>query len=371
MVREVFNLSDEEYLVYSICNLYKQNGYRKYSMAKFEQYDLYSEHKSFLGNEGIISFTDATGRLMALRPDITMSIAKNVSNEIVEEKYYYDEYVYRLDKTSPECKEIRQVGLEYIGGNDIFSEYEVISLAAESLSFLERNFIIDISHMKFIAHVLDLFELSSYQRKEILSLIEQKSTHELERILDKFNIVEGREVLFKLINLSGKFESVIKKIEEMDCSKEMLEVVEDLKTLYYLLKDNGLSDKIFLDFTVSSDTEYYNGIIFRGYVDGAPDYVLSGGRYDRLMDKFGKTQSALGFALYITNLKRLLYDKGRNLGTKTVLVYDKSEPKIVAKYKKELMDKHKQVLVLRELHNPDEFENIYKISENGDLEVIK
>ena len=88
MVTETYNLSKEEILIYSLGNLYKNHGYKKYSMAKFEPYDMYLEHRNFLSKSGILTFTDATGRLMALRPDVTMSIAKNARPEIKEEKYY-------------------------------------------------------------------------------------------------------------------------------------------------------------------------------------------------------------------------------------------------------------------------------------------
>src|SRR5690554_5676876 len=114
-------------------------------MNKFEQYDFYLKNKNFLESENIITFTDLNGRLMALKPDVTLSIVKNTKEN--PEKVFYSENVYRVASGTKEYKEIMQLGLECIGDIDLYLMGEVISLAAKSLQSFSNRFILDISNM--------------------------------------------------------------------------------------------------------------------------------------------------------------------------------------------------------------------------------
>ena len=119
-------------------SLYKQYGYKQYKMNKFEEYELYLENKDFLISDNIITFTDTNNKLMALKPDVTLSIIKNLSKENTDlQKLFYTENVYRISDRTESFKEIMQVGLECIGNIDTYCIYEVLKLAAESLKSLK------------------------------------------------------------------------------------------------------------------------------------------------------------------------------------------------------------------------------------------
>ena len=133
--------------------LFESFGYKKYRMSKFENYDLYAENKSFLKNESIITFHDLSGKLMALKPDVTLSIVKNAKGASAE-KYYYVDKVFRLQSQNREYREIAQMGLEYIGPIGLFETAEVVSLALESLSAIERDYVLEFSHMGFVEGLL-------------------------------------------------------------------------------------------------------------------------------------------------------------------------------------------------------------------------
>ena len=127
-------LSFEEKTSIKLAELFGSFGYKKFKMSKFEEYDLYIENKSFLKSENIIAFNDPTGKLLALKPDVTLSIAKNTAdNETEPRKLFYSENVYRVSGNMHEFKEIPQIGLEFIGDVDTYSLCEVITLAKLAL----------------------------------------------------------------------------------------------------------------------------------------------------------------------------------------------------------------------------------------------
>ena len=157
-------LKKEDINMLSLRHLYEHFGYVHYKMNKFEEYDLYAENKDFLAGDKIITFTDTNGKLLALKPDVTLSIVKNY-NDVpgVVRKVYYNENIYRTSKSTKTYKEIMQMGLECIGDLDIYQIAEVLILAAGSLSVLSggkgSRYILDISHMGLIRGFLQELDL--------------------------------------------------------------------------------------------------------------------------------------------------------------------------------------------------------------------
>ena len=170
----VIGFSNEEMAVMGLSKLYKQYGFKQFKMSKFEEYDLYARNKDFLLSNNVITFTDTNGKLMALKPDVTLSIVKNSNDTYTEpEKVYYSENVYRVDKGTHQFKEIMQVGLECIGDIDVYSVSEVIMLAQKSLEAISPRNILDISHMGFITGVLDDVSLTDEQKNEVITCISE------------------------------------------------------------------------------------------------------------------------------------------------------------------------------------------------------
>lgn len=120
----------EERAMLVLRRLYELYGYRRYKVSNFEEYSLYLQYKKFLAGDRILSFTDLDGRLLALRPDVTLSIIKN-ARENETAKAYYIEKVYRESKESNTFKEINQMGLEYMGRVDSYALAETVQLAAQ------------------------------------------------------------------------------------------------------------------------------------------------------------------------------------------------------------------------------------------------
>ena len=145
-------LRSEEKAIFKLRNLYESYGYRPFKMSRFEEYDLYTRNKDFLVSDSIITFTDTNGVLMALKPDVTLSIIKD-STDITGsvKKVYYNENVYRVSKGTQSFKEIMPTGLECIGDVDEYIICETLYLAAKSLESISKDFILDISHMELIS----------------------------------------------------------------------------------------------------------------------------------------------------------------------------------------------------------------------------
>lgn len=320
-------LHREERAIFELRELYEQAGYRKYKMSKFEEYDLYLENKRFLPGAQVVTFTDPNGRLMALKPDVTLSIAKNVPTEPTEpEKVYYNENVYRTPRGADEFKEIMQVGLECIGRVDLYSEYEAVSLACRSLQKLSEENVMVVSHMGFVAGLMEGFELPEPLCEKLLRCIGHKNAHEVTRLCRKAGVCdENAQKLVSLTTLCGELNDTIENARKIAVNDKMCDALDELDALAQVLSDDE-KRAIRLDFSVVNDLAYYNGLIFQGFIGGVPSAILSGGRYDNLMEKLGKCCQAIGFAVYLDELERcdtgepdydmdvlLLYDEGADV----------------------------------------------------------
>lgn len=307
MVAEIQSLRRAEAATLRLRSLYESYGYWKYRMGRFEEYGLYAANKSFLLSENVLTFTDLDGRLMALKPDVTLGIAKNTkADRDTCEKVYYIESVYRESKESHTYKEISQMGLECMGGVDDCVIAEVLALAVRSLADFDTDYILKISNMDFVVELIRELSVGTEGREQILALLRRKNRSDLEALCDKLGLSEEeKERVLKVESLYGDFSSVLSEAESLADTAAMKEAVERLGRLYRVLDSMGLSQKLRLDFSMINDIEYYNGIIFQGYLDGLARHVLSGGQYDGMMAKLGKRADAIGFAIYLKELERL------------------------------------------------------------------
>lgn len=311
MITEKDCLTLEEKTVFKLRRLFESYGYRGYKMSRFEEYELYAQNKSFLQNENIITFTDLNGKLMALKPDVTLSIVKNTlsSDSVSDTRLHYNEEVFRASESDREIRRIMQVGVEHIGEIDLYSVAETLSLAKQSLDLIDKNNILDISHLGFVSALLGSVE--EPLRSKLIDCVAAKNAHEIADLCDKADVDSARaEAIAKLASLYGPFEQTIAAARGLIVNDEMRAAADELQAVYDVMKSAGLGGNVNLDFSIVSDMTYYNGVIFQGYVKNSPDYVLSGGRYDRLIERMGKKGlSAVGFAVYLDFVG--MYDTAR------------------------------------------------------------
>jgi len=282
-----------------LLSLYQSYGYLPYKMSRFEDYDLYVQNRDFLLSQRLITFPGEDGHLLALKPDITLSVVKNAPETPgVVEKVYYQENVYRSQPGGGPIRELPQAGLECVGDLSSYEEAEVLLLAALSLSALPGESVLDLSHMGLISQVLDSCRVTSRYRPQVLAALERKSLHDLAGVP-----CHDRKKLELLISCSGSPEVVLPRLKAQLTAPGEAVAVSQLERLCRMLSENGSTCRIRLDFSVSNQLKYYNGLVFKGYAQGVPSSILSGGQYDRLPENMGKRCRAMGFALYLDLLQ--------------------------------------------------------------------
>jgi ATP phosphoribosyltransferase regulatory subunit len=324
------SLHKSEQAAYTLRSLYEQYGYGLYRMAKFEEYDFYTEHKDFLPSNQILAFTDLSGKLMALKPDVTMSIVKRTRATMERpERLYYNESIYRPSRDAREFREIRQVGLEYIGRVTPHTDAELVTLALKSLSCVDSEFVLDVSHMGFLSGLLDSIGAPRDARRDIARCVEAKNAHELARIAELHGIAAGHaDSLLSLVSLDGGagVEESLAKARKLVANDAMQSALDELWALYGVFRSDGaLRKALRLEFSIALDSKYYNGLVFRGYIKSAPRAILSGGRYDLLLRSLGvQGLEAIGFALYLDEVESLLGQR-RHKGYDAVVLHDERE----------------------------------------------
>ena len=310
-------LKHEERAILTLRQLYRSYGYGPYKMSRFEEYDLYVRNKDFLVSDQIITFSGDRGKLMALKPDVTMSIVKNAPEEPgVIQKVYYNENVYR------DYREIMQAGLECVGDLGSYEIAEVVVLAAKSLALLAEEFVLNLSHMGLIAAVLDSYGLEGEQRKLALDHLRRKNLHSLEQLCG-----ENSRKLLALASCHGSG----RELKALLTTPEELSAWQELETLLNILKEAGFGSHVRLDFSAGNNMRYYSGVVFQGYLAGIHTSVLSGGQYDKLPRKLGRNARAVGFAIYVDLLQELQKQEDP-YRVDTLILHDGTvEPRTLAK----------------------------------------
>ncbi|MBQ3265440.1 MAG: ATP phosphoribosyltransferase [Ruminococcus sp.] len=298
-------LSFSEKLTFLLRGLYSGSGYQPYRMSKFEDYDLYSRNKDFLISDQVITFTDIGGKLKALKPDVTLSIIKNHSDGDTK-KLYYNENVYRVAKGAEGYKEIMQAGVECIGAVDSALVGESLMLAAKSLALVSGHFVLDVSSLDILGAALEKITDSRSLQEELIKCVSEKNAHGIvalceENGVDTLNASE----LLSLLTMCGAPERVLPRLRELCGTLGCTSAFDELNEALSVFSDSELLRNIQIDFSVVSDRGYYNGVIFKGFVSGVPDSVLSGGRYDNLMRRMKRGSKAVGFAVYLDALERV------------------------------------------------------------------
>lgn len=294
-------LSFSEKAVFNMRELFVKSGYRQFKMSKFEEYDFYSKNKDFLVSDGIITFNDTNGKLMALKPDVTLSIIKN-SKDLTGglEKYFYSENVYRISGSTSSYKEIMQTGLECIGNIGLEQVIEVSLLAIKCLHLLGNSVVLKFSNVGLTNAILNDYEIAESGKGKVLKALSEKNEGALKDLLTDAQYNALKVLTTSYSSISCAIDS-IRKICVSEVSKGLLDGFS--KVLTELV--NKCEENITVDFSITSPDGYYSGIAFKGFVSGIATCVLSGGQYDNIMQKMGKKSGAIGFAVYLDELERI------------------------------------------------------------------
>lgn len=310
-------LKGEEKVLMQLRSLYASYGYRTYKMSRFEEYDLYAGNKDFLVSGNVITFTDTDGKLLALKPDVTLSIVKSIrESKGAVARVCYDENVYRVSDRSGTFREIMQAGVECIGDVGPVEIAEVVGLAQKSLKEIPGSSILTISHMGVVKTFLKGMpeELSS----KVIEAMAARNVPAIDGLKEDYpEFAEQLAKLSDLTMLMGTNEEIYGLLRKLGVENK---IIDELKAIVSTLDQKSVR----IDFSVLGGMKYYNGITFRGYVEGVPVPVVSGGQYDKLMARMGRKSKAIGFAVYMDPLERIL-ETTPEYDVDVVLVYRDSD----------------------------------------------
>lgn len=306
MIDEIL-LKREEKAIFALRSLYRKYGYSSFKMSKFEEYDFYARNKGYLQSENILTFTDINGKLLALKPDVTLSVIKSGDDKPgSKQKVHYDENIYRVSERTGQFREIMQVGLENIGDIDCDDICEVILLAAKSLDMISENFVMDISHLDILPALTTGIETDEDFEKSLIKCLAEKNVHGIRRVCRAYDIPEAViGDICEFAGIYGEMSEVLARLKPLCRNAAAVRAWKELNCIYECIKASEFEDRVRFDFSVVNNMNYYNGIVFRGFIDGISEGVLAGGQYDRLMQKMRRRSKAIGFAIYMDLIEEL------------------------------------------------------------------
>ncbi len=294
--------------------VFKSKGYEKVMTPTIEFFDVFNRDSSGYSPENLYSLTDSYGRLLVLRPDSTLPIARLVStrfqNARLPLRLYYNQNVFLRQKNlTGRSDEAPQSGIELMGAYGLRADLEVITTAVEAIeSCTSADFKIEIGHALFFKELCKKLNVTDDVVSEIYDCVESRNFVSLNNILDKIGKNEITDCVRNLPRFFGGIE-VIEKAKSINIGYDGQKSLDYLAELYTLLCDAGLQNKIVIDLSLVNRTNYYTGIIFKGYLQGSGISVVSGGRYDSLGAEFGRDMESTGFGIETGDLATVMLSR--------------------------------------------------------------
>lgn len=284
--------------------IFKSRGYCEIVTPGLEFFDVFNLNSRYFPQESMYKLTDDKGRLLVVRPDSTMPIARVAATRLRDSelplRLFYRQNVYRSNPVMRgRSDEIHQMGIELIGSNSRRADMEVLSAAVEALSAFESGgFSFEIGDIGFFRELVGMLDTDADSREEIRSLIEAKNYPALNDLLDSIGSNDITAALKRLPRLFGGAE-VLDEAERLVDDEKVRSIIANLRDIYNSLSELGYNGRITIDLGIVNKLDYYTGLVMKGYLQGHGSAVLSGGRYDKLLAEFGYDVPATGFAVNI------------------------------------------------------------------------
>ena len=310
-------------------NVFTSYGYSEVVTPGLEFYDVFNGKVRYFPQESMYKLVDGKNRLMVLRPDNTMPIARlaatRLKNEQLPLKLFYNQSIFMVNpKNSGRDDEFTQSGIEILGGTSSAADFEALSLAAQCVGSIDEDFRLERGDSRTFRTILRDLGVENEIAEQLLELIETKNYPALSEALSGYG-GEAAGALMALPSLFGGAE-VFSEAEKYMYSDKLKDKLNALRGTFDALSSIGLEGKVKVDLGLVHKKNYYTGIIFRGYVEGYGLPVVSGGRYDTLIGDFGRDVPAVGFAVNVDALAKVCLKSVQTSLTKApdVLVFAKS-----------------------------------------------
>ncbi len=295
--------------------VFNKRGFHEVLTPGIEFYDVFSNPAAAIPQENMFKLSDSKGRLMVLRPDSTLPIARmaatRLQNEVLPIRLYYNQRVYRSNRgLTGKSNEVMQTGIELLGASGKRADIEIITTATEALAKCVPDFRIELGHAAFFKSLVKKLSVTENQREDIRCYIESKNYSALNTLLDSLEQTKAVAAIRRLPRLFGG-EEVLGEAYELFDDEDVLRPLEYLKEIYHSLTAFGLGERLIIDLGLVQRNDYYSDIVFSGYVEGSGEPVLIGGRYDRLLDIFGSPMAASGFGINADALAKVMLSRGQ------------------------------------------------------------
>ncbi len=295
--------------------LFMRRGFSEVMTPGFEFLDVFMGENPAVPVESMYKLTDTKGRLMVMRPDSTLPIARLAATRFQNAprplRLYYAQDVFHMNVgLTGRADQEFQAGVELIGAEGLRADLEILRLAATALrTAVGDGFRLEIGHVGFFESLMEELQADAAVEEEIRDLIEGKNYAALSELLDTLPSCDAVDALRRLPHLFGG-RDVLDKAKALCRTERAEQSLRYLDTLLSALAELGLEERVLLDLGMLHSNEYYTGLIFRGYVEGSGEIALSGGRYDALLRQFGNAEAAIGFAISVDAVMRVLRSRG-------------------------------------------------------------
>ena len=299
----------QRHVIADILKEFSSWGYNEIKTPMIEKWDIVrKKHKD---ETNFFTLVDKTGDLLVLRPEITAPMARVVATHFKNDiKYplrlaYAGEIFSQGSLKSGNKRQMAQVGIELIGADSVVSDCEVLLMALESMKKRKiRGYSLGISHMDITVGLLNELVKDEDLVDKIEELMIKKDLVALNKILPE----DAKEKLLTLVSKNGSFE-FINHIKDFSDKPKYREAIKRLETIYEILDELGYSNNIFFDFSILGDFDYYTGLLFEGYGAGVGSPIVSGGRYDNLINEYCSGKPAVGFAINVDLYIQVMEEK--------------------------------------------------------------
>ena len=298
--------------IHSIMKLY---GFKDIQTPTFEFFDIFNRERGTVKSAEMFKFFDQYNNTLVLRPDMTPSIARCVAKYYEKEDMqirlcYTGSTFTRLSGYQGKLSEVTQLGAEMMNDASSDADGEMIAMTIECLQKSGlKEFKVDIGHADIFRGLIEETDLTEEEIEKLKTYLNNKNIFAVEDMLENRSMPsECKNLLVKMPDLFGGIETIT-YVKELTTNQRALDALDRLEKIYQILASSGLENHITFDLGMLSHYEYYTGVIFKAYTYGTGDAIVTGGRYDDLVEQFGKKTPAIGFALLLDQLMAALYSQ--------------------------------------------------------------
>lgn len=293
----------------------KLYGFKNIQTPTFEFFDIFNRERGTVKSAEMYKFFDQYNNTLVLRPDITPSIARCVAKYYEKEEMqirlcYTGSTFTRLSGYQGKLSEVTQIGAELMNDASSDADGEMIAMTIESLQRVGlKEFKVDIGHADLFRGLIEETDFSTEEINQLKIYLTNKNIFAVEDMLENKNIpADAKDLLIRMPDLFGGIETIT-YAKERTKNQRALEALDRLEKIYQILQSIGLEEHITFDLGMLSHYEYYTGVIFKAYSYGTGDAIVTGGRYDNLVEQFGKKTPAIGLAFVLDQLMEALHNQ--------------------------------------------------------------